>query len=1285
MAPGVRFKILGPVEVERDGEALSVGGPKLRGLLAYLLLHTGDTLTSDVLIDVLWAEHPPATARATLQVFVSKLRKFLGSVGPSCTIETRGAGYALLVDFDRVDVLQFERLVEDGRQALAANDYPRALDALRRATSLWRGDPLSGCDLEGLESSELTRLYDRHHVAEVGALEAELALGGPEAALGELERLRGEDPLDERVVQLTALAQYRVGRQADALDTLARLRRTLSEQLGIEPGGAILDIERRILGRDPALDIVLELPDASAAHRGRKIVSAVVVRLALPAGPQDPEVRRATTSAVLDLVGEALEQTGGVVRESSAGRVVAVFGSPHVHEDDAARSTIAASDAIAFLSSTHTRPTGAGVEARIGVARGEVLVDAAGGREDLLSLEPLEFADRLASSAAVGEVLMDEATVHAAGPSLVTIPSPIVLVGDARLDTTAYRLERPPKVGERSRASAPFVGREDELEILRRTFARVAREGAAALVTVIGTPGIGKSTLVEEFTKRLPGARAFVAGCLPYGADITVRPLAEIMKRAAGISDEDASDVARRKLGEALGTDPDATFIAQQVASVLGLTEEAPVPDEVSWAIRRFLGVLARDAPLVLVVDDLQWADTGLLDLIEDVVTWTRDDPLLIVGIARPELLEERPSWGQGPQTAMLTVGPLGVTESESLLDALLGEGEVSIGAKQRIAFAAEGHPLFLAELASLLLEERAGMHPEPEYESSAGSMPRTVRALVEERLDRLPFAERRTLELGAVVGHEFDLEELAAVGGASVGDVGISVSALVRRDLLFPAGGSTRTGPRYRFRHRLIRDAVYASVPKETRAHSHASSAIALEQRSGARITEIEEIVGYHYEAAHRYRAELGLTDDLDPPARRRAAVRLASAGRRAIARGDTPAAASFLARAESLLEDADPEFPEIAWLAAAALLDAGSFLEAVEAAERGLAAAERSEDERLAWRLRLERTDALSYVTAEGHGARETEQVASEALEALERLGDIAGMARAHRLFGDTLSERGHQEEAMAHFLTGQRLAREVGDEREATERAGLGLVLGSVPADRAITLIREGLEWTERPNPDTLAALGYLLAMVGRPDEAEATLAEGYERAKEIGGDWRAASVSMYYAVARLIAGDPVGAEAVIRRGVEALERMGERALLSSAAPLLAEALYKQGRLEEAMRACVLSAEVSDDDDIAAQTARRGVQAKVLAAQGDLEEAERLAREGVAQVEGSDFLQISGDAYADLGRVLASAGKVSEARGAFTHALDLYERKGNVVSAASLGNELEPPSARVAGHRR
>jgi predicted ATPase/DNA-binding SARP family transcriptional activator len=1284
MAPGVRFKILGPVEVERDGETLKVGGPKLRGLLAYLLLHAGDTLTSDVLIDVLWAEHPPATARATLQVFVSKLRKFLSSVGPSCTIETRGAGYVLLVDPDRVDVARFERLVEDGRQALATSDYPRALDALRRATSLWRGDPLSGCDLGGLDASELTRLYDRLHVAEVGALEAELALGEPEVALDALERLQEQDPLDERVVELTSLAQYRVGRQSDALDTLAKLRRTLSGQLGIEPGGAILDLQRRILERDPALDLVLELPEAAGTHRGRKIVSAVVVRLSLPTRPQDPEVRRATTSAVLDLVGGALEQTGGVLRESTAGRVVAVFGSPHVHEDDAVRSTIGASDAIRLISSTRERPTGAGVEARIGVARGEVLVDAAGEREELLSLEPLEFADRLASSARIGEVLMDEATVHAAGPSLVTVPSPIVLVGDARLDATAYRLESPPKVGERSRASAPFVGRGDELEILRRTFARVAREGAAALVTVIGPPGIGKSTLVEEFTKGLRNARSFVAGCLPYGADITVRPMAAIMKRAAGITDEDASDVARRKLGEALGTDPDATFIAQQVVGVLGLTEEAPVADEVSWAIRRFLGLLARDAPLVLVVDDLQWADAGLLDLIDEVVTWTRNDPLLVVCIARPELLEERPSWGQGPQTTTLTVGPLGVTESESLLNALLGEDEVSVGAKQRIASAAEGHPLLLAELASLLLEERASMQPEPEHESSV-PIPRTVRALVEERLDRLPEVERRVLELAAVIGGEFDLEELAAVGEASVGDVGGSVSALVRRDLLFPASGSSGTGPRYRFRHRLIRDAVYASVSKETRAHDHASSAIAIEQRSGDRIIEVEEIVGYHYESAHRYRAELGLSDDLDPPARLRAAVRLASAGRRAVARGDTPAAVSFLARAESLLEDRDPEFPEIAWLAAAALLDAGSFLQAVAAAERGLLAAEGSGDERLAWRLRLERTDALSYVTAEGHGAREAEQLASEALGVLERLGDIAGMARAHRLLGDTLSERGHQEEAMEHFLTGQRLAREVRDEREATERAGLGLVLGSVPADRAITLIREGLQATDHPNPDTLAALGYLLAMVGHSEEAEATLAEGYERAKEIGGDWRAASVSMYYAVARLIAGDPVGAEEVIRPGVEALERMGERALLSSAAPLLAEALYRQGRLEEAKRASALSAEVSDEDDVAAQTAWRGVQAKVLAARGDLEEAERLAREGVARVEGSEFLQISGDAHADLGRVLASAGKMDEARGAFTHALDLYERKGNVVSAASIGNELKALPVRVAGHPR
>lgn len=1277
MSGRLAFCVLGPLDVERDGASVPLGGLKQRSLLTVLLMRADQVVSADSLIDSLWGEEPPATARTALQVQISKLRKLLAA-DPSARLETRGPGYVLRLDPERLDLRRFERHVEQGCAALARVEHERAREELQAALDLWRGEPLEGLDIPDL-AGELANLRESRTAALEARLEADLALGRHVEAIPDIDRLRAEDPMNERLAAMAAVALYRAGRQGDALETLSKLRLALSEELGIEPGVAIQELERRILGHDPGLDLVVE-DERVTVREGRKTVTALVCRmtLALEEENRDPEAQRGVLGSLASEAGDVVEAFGGTVHETLGGKITAVFGIPQVHEDDVTRAVRAAAELRERVRTQ--RLGGAPVSLRVGIATGEVLIEDHGREQVLLSGEPLEVANQLSRAAKVGEVLLTQAAFRLAQHAAGAQPTEILLLGDEAPAMVAFRLVGvPAEAGVGRRLSSPLVGRREELTLLRRAFDRVVRERTCSLVTIFGPAGVGKSKLVSEFASLVrQDANVLVGRCLSYGRDITFWPVVEIVKQAAGIGPDEPPAEARAKIAEVVGGEDDADFIEEQVGAILSVADVTPVADEIFWAIRKLLEAEARRRPLVVVFDDLHWAEATLLDLIEHIAASTRDAPVLVFCLARPELVERRAGWGSGRLDATnLTLGSLSHEESAELIGNLLGRAELAFEAEERILAAAEGNPLFLEELLSMLIDEGILHWYEDRWiadrDLAEVPIPLTVQALLGARLDRLSHAERRVLELGSLVGKEFTEDDLRAFDLGDE-DVPVALGALERKDLILLERVSRNTGRAFRFRHLLIRDVVYQGMSKEARARDHESYGTILELRAGERIAELEEIVGYHLEAAHGYREELGLPDDAPLSLATRAGERLASAGRRAFSRGDMPAAVSLLRRALHLLADDHALRPEASWLLGVALVEVGKLAEAESAIDEGLEVADGLGDVRFGWRMRIEQADLRSWLHPEAQDTRGIEELAATAVEAFERVGDRAGMARACRLMGDAMVALGRHEDALEAFERGQRYALEAGDEREATERPSSGVALGPIPAERCIGFIRGNLDHARRPNPDGLAALGLVLAMTGRSDEAWAVFEDALTRARDLGAEWTAASINMYRGAALLIAGDPGAAESALRPSVESLQRMGERSMMSTAVAILAESLYRQGKYDEAMLATLVSEEATAEDDLASQMAWRGVRAKILASRGELREAERLAREGVAFADRTEFVTMAGDAHMDLAAVLEAAKKTRDAAAEIEVAHGLYRRKGNVVSAAAAEARLE-----------
>jgi tetratricopeptide (TPR) repeat protein len=820
---------------------------------------------------------------------------------------------------------------------------------------------------------------------------------------------------------------------------------------------------------------------------------------------------------------------------------------------------------------------------------------------------------------------------------------------------------------------SPMVGRDRERQLLQLAFERAVDDRASHLATILGPAGVGKSRLIEEFLASLPDDVAVLRGrCLPYGEGITFWPLVEVVHQAAGIIAEDPPGVAEDKLRAVVGEAHDADLVQQRVAQVIGLVADSAVPEETFWGIRRFLESLARDRPVAVLFDDIHWGEPTFLDLVEHLADWTRDAAILVCCLSRNELLDVRPGWGGGKVNATtVLLEPLSERQCDELIENLLGRAELNPEARDRIVDAAEGNPLFVEEMLSMLIDDgllrRDDGHWVPAGDLGTITVPPSIQALLAARLDRLEREERGVVERASVVGRVFYRGAVSELSPEPVRQ-GIAghLRTLVRRELIRPHAAEF-DDETYRFRHLLIRDAAYEAMPKEVRAELHERFAGWLERVTGERLREYEEIVGYHLEQAFRYRSELGPIDEAGRNLARRAGTFLGRAARRASARGDVGGSVNLLSRATDLMPREDPERIRLLPILAENLH------ETVELTRAGRVVEEAME---LAASVGDKVSEAYATIVGLHHRmATDPTFPFADALTALRAVrDDMEGI--------DDEGLRQFAEETLVAFLfwsgrSGEAVqeldrAVEQAHRRGATEaqnsrlhRALTGpLVWWVVPVEEGIRRATEGLERIAgMAEGDLRNALGALLAMRGDFETARVELSRGNEVMEQLGMNLTLAA-GQVPADADLLRGDPEAAEGRLRPGIEELQAAGETGFLSTSAAVLADALYRQGKLEEAEEWTKVSEESAAQDDVASQMQWRSIRGKTVAKLGRIEEGEELARQAVERALSTDYLTMQGECWFALAEVLAVAGNSRGAREAVERAAEVWQRKGITV---------------------
>ena len=926
----------------------------------------------------------------------------------------------------------------------------------------------------------------------------------------------------------------------------------------------------------------------------------------------DPESTRRVMARYFDAMRAAIERHGGTVEKFIGDAVMAVFGVPVVHEDDTLRAVRAAADmraALTELNEELDRDWGIRIESRIGINTGEIVT---GEGDSLATGDAVNVAARLEQLAAPGETLLGETTHRLVRDAVAAEPVEPVNAKGKSEPLTAFRLTGLIEGAEfiARRLDSALVGRENELAQLQRAFDHAVSERVAYQFTLLGPAGIGKSRLVRELHGRVD-ATLLAGRCLPYGEGITYWPLTEIVPLAAEIDFE-----ANR--------------------------------DEIALETRRILERLARERPLLVVFDDLQWSEPTFLDLIDHISDLARDAPMLLVCLARPELLDLRPAWGGGKLNATtMQLEALTEAEASELVDNLFASS-LEVGTKTRIAAAAEGNPLFVEEMLAMLTENLDGDHL---------AIPPTIQALLAARLDRLAPDERTVVESASVEGQEFRLDALVALVPSQL-PLSDTLHALVRKDLIRPAGDDT-----FRFKHLLLRDAAYGTLPKEQRADLHERFAAWLEYAS----PELGEIIGYHLEQAYRFRAELGPVDERTKELARRAATLLAAAGQRASARADIPATINLLERAVRLLPDQDTDavalYPDLA----AALAEGGDF----ERAEGLYRTAQELGDPPTALLARL-RGVWLDVML----GAPQAVSVASieATIAEAERLGEQAIVAEALWRLGVVNTWLGNSERGEQLLLSSLEHAESIGNRQLQSEVVfwiGLRLLWGSTPVDDALReceRLSQAVALEQLARTELLVVQGALLALRGEFAEGRQLAAEGRRGLLELGQKVQYAGISQPVAIIELLAGNAAAAESLLGEARAVLVAAGERGFLSTVSGLLALALARQERYSEADKFAEESRRVGAEDDVITQIYWRVAKAKVVAANGELDEARRLAAEAIKLA--ADYDSFDGPiAIVEVASFLEPAA----ARAGLERALASASAKGNVITAEQARERL------------
>jgi len=912
-----------------------------------------------------------------------------------------------------------------------------------------------------------------------------------------------------------------------------------------------------------------------------------------------------------------LERHGGIVEKFVGDAVMAVFGIPVSHEDDALRAVRAASEMRAAIVAH-------GLEARIGVNTGEVVVGGEG--ETLVTGDAVNVAARLEQAAKPGETLIGAETRLLVRDAVRIEPvEPLALKGKAAPVEAFRLLEVISDAASIARhLETPLVGRGRERQRLWRDYEDAVADSTCRLFTLLGPAGIGKSRLVADFLARLgDGADVLRARCLSYGEGITYWPLVEILI--------------------AIGVESDSTIGSS--------------PAETQLSFRRLLEARATERPQVVVIDDLQWAEPVFIDLVEHIADLSRDAPIFLLCVARTELLDVRPGWGGGKlNTTSLLLEPLGADECAVLMEHLVAGAALDAEMRERITVASAGNPLFVEEMLAMVREHGDGNVV----------VPPTIHALLQARIDSLDGDVRVVMERGAVEGEVFHRGAVAELSPAPVRDgVESHLATLVRKELIRSTTPTFPEDEGFRFRHLLIRDAAYESLPKATRAELHERFADWLARHD---LVEGDEIVGYHLEQAHRYRSELDAADPALPRLATHVSDHLAVAGRGAIDRGDFNAAQSLFRRATTILPEADSRRLALAPDLALALLESDD----LAAAQAALAQARLTGDPV---------TAAIATVVENSidffSGGSIPLEVRIERLEDAYRVLDAADHDEGlgyywWSLAGEKCVSLQAAETAAAcerglHHFRRASMYRRTDD---LTWWIRSAYVFGPTPVpeaiDRVLVLQAEAGDSIQL-QAGAATTLGRLLAMQGDFEQARELYAFGQDFYRSAGMVVSAAGVKMHGAWIEHRAGDLAAWEELLRSGADELEALGNQAFFSTVTVYLAECLYMQGRFDEVRELCAVGREASPADDLINFVYADALEACLLSRDDRHEEAEALLRHAVDRVETTDFFFARADVHLLHAEALSLAGDEAAASRNAALGVALLDDKQDLAGAA------------------
>jgi class 3 adenylate cyclase/tetratricopeptide (TPR) repeat protein len=904
----------------------------------------------------------------------------------------------------------------------------------------------------------------------------------------------------------------------------------------------------------------------------------------------DPEVVRQRVNRYFEVVAGRIEAHGGMVEKFAGDAVMAAFGVPLAHEDDAERALRAALEIVPRVEELE-------LSVRIGVESGEIVIED--GDSTFATGEAVNLAARLQQAARPGEILLGPAARRLAASTIEADDAGAIDVKGRAEPLWTWRALRVARDSGRL-AATPFVGREAELELLENSVSRASRDRRAQLVTIFGEPGMGKTRLITEFTAGLERVTTLSGRTLPYGEGVTYWPIASMIKASAGITDDDPANDAFEKLRLSCESEAVADLLAVALG-VLGAAEGERTPEQLNWAALRWAEQLADAQPLVLVFEDVHWAEEPLLDLIEHLVRSLQTSPVLVVALARPELLDCRPSWGGGIRSASaIDLAPLGGSESQELAEALLSEGEVPAAQRALVLERAEGNPLFLEEIAHALRDGR-GLR----------GIPDTLQALIAARIDGLASDEKQLLQSGALIGRVFWRGALESLEP----DLAVAelLEGLLARELLVAEDRSTISGDlAFRFKHGLIRDVAYAGMSKARRAQEHQAFAAWVGRRAR---DELAEIRAHHLDRAAYLLAELqgAVPEELAHSA----AEALEEAGRRALRRGALAVARRTLLRAVELEPSAERRY--FAAHAAWRLADVPTVR---DEAEEVLAEARAAGLPDIEGRALVLLADLALH--ADGDVAR-AHDLADEALAALPE-DALTGLYDAHALITTIYWWLGNGEGATRHAEAMLDLAQRAGrPELESLAQTQLSAIAGVCgDVDRAVALLEQAEALAETSG--SREAMGYALAVHGRRfeeaqgelDDAEDYLRRALDIFDEIGAagrhGWTLSNLAFVYRQR----GELAEAEKTFREAVSRLRRTHEQGFLVEAERGLAEVLVERGKVDEADRLVAEAERRVGRGDVWTRASLLHARGLVLVAQGRAVEGEEAFRAALEIIE-------------------------------------------------------------------